>query len=360
LVGGLDIGKLLEPAFWEPLVGSLIGAGVALAGGAAIAWLLVFVFERWAKTTLTPIDDIFVKNLATPARWFLPLVALFLAVPELDLRERSKEVLQHLVAVAITLTVSWLLFRVVRAFEEVVAKRAAESGSLAARSQYTQVRGLSNVVRFLIGLTTIGLILLSFAGIRQLGVSMLASAGVAGIVIGFAAQRTLSTIVSGLVLAVAQPIRMDDAVVVEGELGIVESIGLTYVVVRLLDRRTFVLPVGYFLERPFQNWSRSSTQVRSGVDLFLDYSAPLEPIREELGRVVAASPHWDRDYWELSVSGTTERGMIVRASMSAADARKGAALRSEVREKLLVAIQNRWPSAFPKVRTDTAQPLLDP
>ncbi|HEX6767131.1 MAG TPA: hypothetical protein VF103_16655, partial [Polyangiaceae bacterium] len=165
MVGGQDIGTVLEPAFWEPLVGSLIGAGVALASGAAIAWLLVFGFERWARATLTPIDDIFIKNLATPTRWFMPLVALFLAVPELDLKERSKAVLQHLVAVAITLTVSWLLFRVVRAFEEVVAKRAAESGSLVARSQYTQVRGLSNVVRFLIGLTTVGLILLSFAGI---------------------------------------------------------------------------------------------------------------------------------------------------------------------------------------------------
>jgi len=246
---------------------------------------------------------------------------------------------------------SWVFLRVVGVFEELVGEHATAAGSLRARSHYTQVRGLSNIVRFLIGVATVGLVLLSFASVRQIGMSMLASAGVAGIIIGFAAQKTLSAVVSGLVIAVAQPIRLDDAVVVEGELGFVEEIGLTFVAVRLLDRRCIVLPVGYFLERPFQNWSRSSTQVRMGVDLYLDYSAPIDKLREELKRILDVSPNWDGDFWELGVADAKENCMVVRASMSGADARKASALRGEVREKLVTVVQTRYPNAFPRPRT---------
>jgi small-conductance mechanosensitive channel len=346
------VSRLLDPEFWQPLIGSLIGAAIALAGGAAIAWLVVFVIGRWARQTATNVDDLVVKHLASPIRVLLPLAALFFALRGLDLGDRARADIKQLLGVAITLCLSWSFFRVVRVFEEVVGERATASGSMRARSAYTQVRALSNILRFLIGLATAGLVLLSFTEVRELGVSMLASAGVAGVVIGFAAQKTLSAIVSGLVIAVAQPIRIDDAIVVEGELGLVEEIGLTFVTVRLLDRRCIVLPVSYFLEKPFQNWSRGQTQVRSGVDLHLDYAAPIGPIRDELKKIVEGSPHWDKDMWDLSVSATSERGMVARATMSAADAQKAGALRAEVREKLVTFVQTRFPNAFPKLRAD--------
>jgi small-conductance mechanosensitive channel len=344
--------SLFDSAFWEPLVGVLVGGAVALLAGSAMAWLIVAVFGRWARQTTTPIDDLIVKHLAAPVRVLLPLAALFFALPGLDLKERTHALARQLLGIALTLCVSWVFFRVVRVFEDVVGERASASGSLRARSAYTQVRGLSNVLRFLIGLATVGLVLLSFAEVRQIGVSMIASAGVAGVILGFAAQRSLSAIVSGIVIAVAQPIRIDDAIFVEGELGIVEEIGLTFVTVRLLDRRCIILPVSYFLEKPFQNWSRSSMQVRSGVELYLDYSAPLDLIRGELKNILEASAHWDRDFWDLSVTGTSERGMVVKASMSAADARKASALRGEVREKLITFVQTRLPNAFPRMRAD--------
>jgi small-conductance mechanosensitive channel len=348
--------RLLDIEFWEPLLGALLGAGIALAGGAAIAWVLVAVFQRWARQTATTVDDLVVKHLASPVRCLLPLAALFFALRGLDLSAEARADVKQVLVLAITLCMSWAFFRVVRVFEDVVGERATASGSLRARSAYTQVRGISNVLRFLIGLATIGLVLLSFAEVRELGVSMLASAGVAGIVIGFAAQKTLSTVVSGLMIAVSQPIRIDDAIFVEGELGIVEEIGLTFVTVRLLDRRSIVLPVSYFLEKPFQNWSRSSTQVRSGVDLYLDYSAPLDHIRTELKRIVEASPHWDKDVCELSVARTSERGMVAVASVSAADARKASALRAEVREKLVTFIQSHFPNAFPRTPAEFTPP----
>jgi small-conductance mechanosensitive channel len=308
------------------------------------------VLARWARRTLTPVDDILVKALTAPVRLLFPLQALLSCLPWL-VRHREPAFLKQMLGVSVVLTVAWIFFRAVRAFEEIVAQRAQLAGSLKARSQYTQVRGLGNVARFLIGLTTAGLVLLSFAGVRELGVSMLASAGVAGITIGFAAQRTISAVVSGLVIAVAQPVRLDDTVVVEGEQGVVEEIGLTYAVVRLSDGRCMVLPINYFLEKPFQNWSRSSTQVRTGVDLHLDYSAPLGLLREELRRILESSPHWDREHWDLGVSATNERGMVVKASMSA-DARKAADLRGEVREKLVTFVQQRCPGAFQRARTE--------
>jgi small-conductance mechanosensitive channel len=299
------------------------------------------------------VDDIVVKGLASPVRWLFPLSTLFSVHPWLGLTEGPRSIVKQVLVVAITLNVGWVFLRLIRIFEEVVAQRASAAGSLRARKAYTQVHGLSNVVRFLVGLTTLGMVLLSFSAVREMGVSLLASAGVVGIAVGFAAQKTLSAVVSGLVIAVAQPIRLDDAVVVEGELGIVEEITLTFVVVRLLDRRSIVLPINYFLEKPFQNWSRSSSpQVRVTVDLHLDYSAPLGAIRDELKKILEASPHWDRDHWELGVSETSAGGMLVKAGMSAADVRKASTLKGEVREKLVAFIQGRYPNAFQRVRAD--------
>ncbi len=346
----MGLPALFDPAFWRPLVGSLIGGAVALFAGAALAWVVVTLAKRWAERTLTPVDDIVVKGLASPVRWLLPLSTLFSVHPWLGLREGPRTVVRQVLVVLMTVILGWAFLRLVRIFEEVVAQKASAAGNLRARKAYTQVHGLSNVARFLIGLTTLGLVLLSFSAVREMGLSLLASAGVVGVAVGFAAQRTLSAVVSGLVIAVAQPIRIDDAVVVEGELGIVEEITLTFVVVRLLDRRCVVLPINYFLEKPFQNWSRSSTQARATVDLHLDYSAPLDAIRDELKKILEASPHWDRDFWELAVAATNERGILAKASMTAADVRKVASLRGEVREKLVRFVQARYPDAFQRVR----------
>jgi small-conductance mechanosensitive channel len=349
----MGVSEVLEPAFWRPLLGSLIGGAVALVAGAALAWLVNTLASRWAQSTHTPVDDIVVKGLASPVRLLLPLSALISAHPWLGLTDSPRNVIRHALVVAITLNVGWVFLRMIRIFEEIVALKASAAGSLRARAAYTQVHGLSNVARFLVGLTTLGMVLLSFSAVREMGVSLLASAGVVGIAVGFAAQKSLAAIVSGLVIAVAQPIRIDDAIVVEGELGIVEEINLTFVVVRLLDRRCIIVPINYFLEKPFQNWSRSSTQVRGAVELVLDYTAPLDLIRTELKRILDEAPQWDRDYWELNVSAANDHGMTVKASMSAADAKKASALKAEVRDKLVLFIQTRCPNAFPRLRTDT-------
>jgi small-conductance mechanosensitive channel len=196
----------------------------------------------------------------------------------------------------------------------------------------------------------------TFEGVRQLGTAVLASAGIAGIVIGFAAQRSLSTFVAGLQIALTQPIRVDDVVIVEGEWGWIEQITLTYVVVRIWDLRRLVLPVNYFLERPFQNWTRVTADILGTVFILADYTVPIDSLREELRRLAEASEKWDRKVCGLVVTNATDRALELRALVSAADASKSWELRCEVREGLVKYLQENHPESLPKVRLEAGSP----
>jgi small-conductance mechanosensitive channel len=342
----------LHAEYWESVLWALGIAAVALLLGSLAAWLVTAAFGRWARITRTPIDDVIHKHLAQPVRWLLPLLALRVALPGLELSPAAHGVVRQVLIVVVILVIGWLLFRVVRVLEEVLGLRLTRDGAVRpeARANYTQLQGFRNIAGFLIGLVSVGLALLSFAGVRQVGASMLASAGVAGVVLGFAAQRSIAAVFSGLVLALAQPIRIEDVVVVEGESGVVEEITLTYVVVRLSDFRRIVLPINYFLERPFENWSRGSPDLIGRVLLYLDYSVPVEAVREELRAILETSPHWDRKSWALHVTDATDRAVVLRAQMSAADNNAAFELRCEVREKLVKLIQTKYPSALPAAR----------
>jgi len=244
------------------------------------------------------------------------------------------------------------LFRVVLVAEDIISTRLVVDGAIKAdaRGNYTQLQSFRNIAGFLIALVSVGLSLLSFAGVREIGTSVLASAGVLGIVVGFAAQKSIATLVSGLVLAIAQPIRIGDVIVVEGQQGTVEEITLSYVVVRLGDLRRLVLPVGQFLDKPFENWSRVSPEMLGNVLLYLDYTLPVEELRAELKRLLDATPRWNKRSWSLDVVDTTDRSLVVRAQMSADDPATAWDLRCEIREKLIGFVQANHPGALPRAR----------
>jgi len=255
--------------------------------------------------------------------------------------------------VLLILNIGWLLFRVVHVAEEIVSTRLVVDGAVRAdaRANYTQLQSFRNIAGFLIAIVSGGLALLSFAGVRELGTSVLASAGVVGIVVGFAAQKSIATLVSGLVLAIAQPIRIGDVVVVEGQQGTVEEITLTYVIVRLGDLRRMVVPVGQFLDKSFENWSRVSPDMLGNVLLYVDYTMPIDALRTELARLLAAAPRWNKVSWSLDVVDTTDRAMVVRAQMSAEDPSTAWDLRCEIREKLIAFVQSKHPGALPRQRS---------
>jgi small-conductance mechanosensitive channel len=180
---------------------------------------------------------------------------------------------------------------------------------------------------------------------------------VLGVILGFAAQKTISNLFAGFQVALAQPIRMDDVVIVEGEWGRIEEITLTYVVVHIWDDRRLIVPLSDFIEKPFQNWTRASAQLLGSVLLWVDYSLPLEETRQAVRQIVEASPLWDRRFWNLQVSDASERAMQIRVLCTAADASKAWDLRCEVREKLIVFIQQHHPRSLPRLRADWERPV---
>ena len=228
--------------------------------------------------------------------------------------------------------------------------------NLLARKAATQMRLLRRAINILIVLVALGFALMSFDAVRQFGVSLFASAGVAGIIAGFAARPVLSNLIAGMQLALTQPIRLDDVVVVEGEWGRIEEFTSTYVVVRIWDLRRLIVPLSYFLETPFRNWSYSGSKILGTVYLYTDYTVPVARIREKAIALIQASPLWDGDAASLVVTNAKENTMELRALMSASDSSKVWDLRCAVREGLIDFIQAEYPDALPRTRAEFAAP----
>jgi small-conductance mechanosensitive channel len=244
----------------------------------------------------------------------------------------------------------------------------AAEDNLVARKHVTQTRILQRAAVILIGLVTVALALMTIGAVRQWGVSLLASAGVVGIIAGLALQPLLTNLIAGIQIATTQPIRIDDAVIVEGEWGTVEEINSTYVVVKLWDWRRMILPLGYFIEKPFQNWTRETSRLIGTAMLYADYAAPMDRLRAELERICKASPLWDGDVVNLQVTDVTDRVAQVRCLASARSAPVAFDLRCEIREKMLAFIRDECPEALPidrlahdmNARTPASQPNLKP
>ena len=307
-------------------------------------------------------------RLKWPARSITALVALLLALPVTRLDEELVETARHVVLVAIIVAVAMLLIRGIRVVEEnLVAEIDLEvRDNLTARRRLTQVLVLRRVATVAIAVLAGAAILLTFEEARSIGASVLASAGVVGILAGIAGRTTIGNMVAGLQIVLSEPIRLEDVVVVEDEWGYVEEVTLTYVVIRLWDRRRLVLPTSYFVEHPFENWTRERAQVIGEVSLYLDHRAPVEGLRVELDRVLRGSERWDGDVSVLQVIDTTEHTIHVRALMSAEDAPTAWDLRCEVREQLIRWLRENHPEGLPKQRIlvvsdgEFAEPELTP
>jgi small-conductance mechanosensitive channel len=254
--------------------------------------------------------------------------------------------------VLIILGFTWCLLVLSKILKERLLKQydLSKEDNLRARKIYTQINILQKVGNFVIVFFGVGLILLSFESIRQIGVGLFASAGVAGIIIGFSAQKAIGTLIAGIQIAFAQPFRLEDAVVVEGEWGWVEEINLTYVVVRIWDQRRLVLPTTYFLEKPFQNWTRTSADIIGSVFLYTDYTISFDALREELDRILERTPLWDKKVKVLQVTDSKELTVETRILVSARNSPTAWDLRVHVREKMIEFIQKKYPEALPKSR----------
>jgi small-conductance mechanosensitive channel len=326
----------------------------AVAAGLIAYLVLSFSIRRMRKSRVFKQAQIFSSHLRHPLKFLLP--ALFVASMRSWLRvpQDFRAVVDYAVEIWIIAVVAWLAVKVVHAVRDIIMSRydIEAADNLQARRIYTQLRVIGHILSALIVLFAVAFTLLIFPKVRQIGVSLLASAGIVGVILGFAAQKTLGNFIAGIQLAFAQPIRIDDVVIVENEWGWIEEITLTYVVMRIWDLRRLVIPISYFVEKPFQNWTRISADLLGTVFIYADYTIPVQEVRGELTRILEASPHWDRKVNVLQVTDATDRTVQLRALMSAKDSPTAWDLRCEVREKLLQFLQQRFPRCLPRVRID--------
>jgi small-conductance mechanosensitive channel len=337
----------------------------------AIFWLLSRISRlieaflvSLSTLAATSWDDLLLPLAGKAVRRTLPLLALILAAPALSVSPALSEVVRNATSLLLIGVVAFILFQIVDAAASFVLRqhRIDVSDNLQARSIYTQVVVLKKVAVTTIGVFTLASMLMVFDSVRQFGASILASAGIAGIVIGFAAQRSIATLLAGFQIALTQPIRVDDVVIVENEWGRIEDITLTYVVVRIWDLRRLVVPISYFIEQPFQNWTRSSAAILGTIFLHVDYTVPLDAIRAELTRLLETSRYWDGKVNVLQVTDAKEHTLEIRALVSAADASLAWDLRCEIREKLVAFVQQKYPASLPRLRAslDARLPGIEP
>lgn len=287
-------------------------------------------------------------------RMALLIVALFIALPATPFDADTTAVIAKILLLATIIVIGWAAIAAVNMSAELylLRFRLDTADNILARKHLTQIRVLTRTVNTLLVMVTAGVALMTFEPVRQYGVSLFASAGVAGLVAGLAARPVLSNLIAGIQLAMTQPIRIDDGVLVENEYGRVEEITSTYVVIRLWDLRRLIVPLSYFIEKPFQNWTRDSSSLIGSVLLHVDYTTPVERVRQKLIEIVTASKLWDGNVVKLQVIEARESSVELRATASARTSGDAFDLRCEIREKLIDFLQRELPSALPRLRQE--------
>jgi small-conductance mechanosensitive channel len=339
---------------WQGILWSLFGLVTIVVVALICHYALFIVLARIARRTEIRMDESMVKHLCEPARWIMIFVGIRLFLPLFDILAGFQEFLKHIFGLALIALVSWLLIKSTYILNDYVLIRfdIDQKDNLRARKIHTQLNVIKRIVITIVVIIATGTMLMTFDKVRQLGTTILASAGIVGIVVGLAAQKTIGTFIAGLQIALTQPIRIDDVVIVEGEWGRIEEITLTYVIVKIWDLRRLVVPITYFIEKPFQNWTRVTADLLGTVFLYVDYTVPVEAVRKELQKILKKSKSWDGKVCVLQVTNTTDKTIELRALMSAADASTAWTLRCEVREKLVSFIQDKYPNALPKTRAE--------
>ncbi|MDH3279962.1 MAG: mechanosensitive ion channel family protein [Gammaproteobacteria bacterium] len=335
------------------LVGTLTLC-VAVLVGYVVHLGIITVATRLARRTPTPVDEALIANVRRPVGLFLPTGAALLALPFITLPEAVLPSVRHGLIILLIAATGWGVLGLLRAIGDILLARFKidHSNNLEAREVRTRVLLFNRIAVVVVVILTFALILMTFPNIRHLGVSLFASAGVAGIVIGLAARPTIANLIAGLQIALSQPIRVDDVVIVEGEWGWIEEITMTYVVIRIWDQRRLIVPLSNFIEKPFQNWTRKTADIIGTVFLHADYTVPVGKIREELKRLVKDHPKWDGKVCVLQVTNATERTVELRALVSARNSPDAWDLRCDIREGLILFLQHQYPECLPRVRAD--------
>jgi small-conductance mechanosensitive channel len=333
---------------------------IVLVVATATAWIIhaatLAVLNRLFGTRRPYLRSV-LDQTRNPTRLGLLLIAMAIALQTAPLGAETRAFVSRLLGLGVICLVGWMALTALRIAASLYLLRfqIGAADNLMARKHVTQVRVLQRVAEVMIVLVTLGFALMTFSEVRQLGVTLFASAGVAGLVAGLAARPIMSNFLAGVQIAIAQPIRIDDAVIVENEWGNVEEITFTYVVLRLWDLRRMVVPISYFIEKPFQNWTRTGGELIGSVMLYVDHTTPVEAVRTKLTEIAEQSKLWNRKVANLQVTDCREMTIELRALVSADNADAVSDLRAEVREKLIEFLQREHPRALPRRRNEISE-----
>ena len=338
---------------------------IFLMGIVIVVFLFVYMFiykrlKVYTRKTANQWDDFMLDIFKVPFLWLLVWI-MIKSFAHLFLKDLNVfKYLIHANNIVLILSVGWILIKFVKLGAYLLHRKldVTIADNLHARRRLTQLTVFQNIADTVIVIITISVVLMTFDGARVIGKSLLTSAGIAGVIIGFAAQKSIGMFLAGIQIAITQPISLDDVVIVEGEWGRIEEITLTYVVVKIWDERRLMLPVNYFLEKPFQNWTRTSADIMGTVFFYVGYDLPVQAIRDFVPGILKDNPNWDKRVFNVQITNTNELYKEMRILVSSSDASKNWDLRTEVREKVIDFIQANYPDCFAKVRLNHNNKLM--
>jgi small-conductance mechanosensitive channel len=337
---------------WRDLLWSVGIMAAAIAVALILRAVVLWVLRRLAHRKGAILGQSLVRHSERPTRWIFPLLSVLSVLPGLPLPDRAMSALEHITGLGLIAATAWLAILLIDITSDVLAGRYRidDADNLVARRIQTQFQIFHRILNVLVAIVTLAVMLMTFPAIKHIGMSILASAGLASLVVGVAMKDTLSNLIAGVQIAFAQPFRLEDTVIVEGENGWIEEIGTMYVVVRLWDLRRLVVPLSYFLDHPFQNWTLTGTDLLAYAYIYTDYTAPVEELRAELRRICESTPLWKGSVCVLQVSNAKEQTMELRALMDVRNSSNAWDLRCLVREKLIGFLQKNYPGSLPRHR----------
>jgi small-conductance mechanosensitive channel len=328
-----------------------------VAGCSLVVSLLLFqLIKIGLKKSYNASNELVNQKFRTAFSVLFVVICMNFASHVLEFKEKTELILTKGLYIAFIISLATLLVEVTGFIRELIFEKSRSNrlNAISRRKIKTQVDFIQKVGSGFIVFIAICLILMSFTRIREIGTSIIASAGVLTVIVGIAAQRSLANLMAGLQIAFTQPVRIDDAVVVEGEFGEIEEISLTYVVVRIWDRRRLILPISYFIEKPFQSLTRVSSDLLAVVEIYTDYNVPVDELRNELQRILSETNLWDGKISNLKMTEANPSNVKLRVLVSVKDAAAAWDLKCLVREKLVTYLQENHPHALPKIRSEAA------
>ncbi len=354
---------IYENSFWgiSNWLFNIIIVSAASIAGIIIKFFIVRLTRYYRSKSKFSFLKSIVLHLGRPLNIFLPLVFLSITKVLIILPPTLLSIYHKVIEIGLILAFSYILISFLKVLQDFVFSTydLSKEDNLRERKIRTQLEFLQKLFIAVIILLTIAAVLFSFDGMRKIGAGLLTGVGIGGIIIGFAAQKSLGNLLVGFQIAFTQPIRIDDVLIVEGEWGKVEDITLTYVVVHIWDHRRLILPITYFIETPFQNWTRNSAEIIGTVYLYVDYSLPLDSLRTEFVKLLEKSPLWDKKVQVIQVTDSKQSVMEVRALMSSRNSSDAFDLRCYIREGLINFIQNNFPDSLPQTRANIIHTSAD-